>query len=38
VYFGAVTDAKVSAWFKKNKAIDRTPSVLLVSDDVMLEI
>jgi len=33
VYFGVVTNKKTSSWFKTNKTIDRTPSVLLVGED-----
>lgn len=33
VYFGAVTDRKVSNFFKVNKTIDRTPSLLMIGED-----
>jgi Thioredoxin-like domain len=33
VYFAVVTDRKVCEWYKKNKTIDRTPSVILMGDN-----
>lgn len=33
VYFAVVTDRKVCEWYKKNKTIDRTPSVILIGDN-----
>lgn len=33
VYFGVVTKADTSKWFKQNKTIDRTPACLLVAVD-----
>lgn len=33
IYFGVVTNPKTSDWFKKNKTIDRTPSMMLVGED-----
>mmetsp|Transcript_36873 Transcript_36873/g.73380 ORF Transcript_36873/g.73380 Transcript_36873/m.73380 type:complete len:717 (+) Transcript_36873:43-2193(+) len=32
VYFGVVTSPSTSNWFKKNKTIDRTPSVIMVGE------
>ena len=33
VYFGVVTDPKVSKYYKQNKTIDRTPSLLMIGED-----
>mmetsp|Transcript_5623 Transcript_5623/g.9247 ORF Transcript_5623/g.9247 Transcript_5623/m.9247 type:complete len:748 (-) Transcript_5623:127-2370(-) len=33
LYFGVVTNPKTAAWFKTNKTIDRTPSMLLMGED-----
>eukprot|EP00981_Chlorochromonas_danica_P004016 scaffold766_cov167-Ochromonas_danica.AAC.4 len=33
LYFGIVTDRRVAQWFKTNKTIDRTPSILLEGED-----
>jgi Thioredoxin-like domain len=33
VYFAVVTDRKVCEWYKKDKTIDRTPSVILMGDN-----
>ncbi len=32
VYFGAVTSAKTAQWFKTNRTIDRTPSMMVVGE------
>jgi len=36
VYFGVVTDPKVSKVFKANNTIDRTPSLLMVGEDSVI--
>lgn len=33
IYFGEVTSSKTANWFKNNKTIDRTPSMLVIGDD-----
>lgn len=33
VYFAVATNPKVCSWFKSNKTIDRTPSVMLMGDN-----
>ena len=33
VYFAVVSDPKTCEWFKRNKTIDRTPSVLLLGEN-----
>ena len=35
VYFGVVTNKATSTWFKKNKTIDRTPSLILAGEEDM---
>ena len=37
IFFGIVTNAKTSGWFKNNKTIDRTPSILLIGEQVSLD-
>lgn len=37
VHIAVVTDKKVASWYKKNKTIDRTPSVLLVGENNLIE-